>query len=396
MAYHKAKVIYQNLINDISKSSNYKVENVLTSKQDTSIYIGSQKLLNLCSSNYLGLSSDPYSISSSIKFGQSHGFGLSSGRIICGTQDIHKSLEQTLSIFHSTDDSILYSSCYDANSGLFEALLTKEDAIISDSLSHNSIKDGLRLSGAEKFTYSHLNTHNLEEILKKTQGNRLRLIATDSLFSLNGHFAPLPEIVRLGEKYNALIVIDESHATGVIGPTGRGVAEYFGLQDQIDVVNSSLGKAFGGATGGYSTGRRELIETLRQKSRPYIFSNSLAPIFVGACMDLVHHFEENRESLIFKVNKNAQLFREKMKREGFKVLGHEKSHIVNVGIKGGEGVLVEFVERMRMKGVFVAGFLEDDGEGSRIRVQVTAKHSENDIWRAVDAFAEVGKDLGAI
>lgn len=397
MAYAKlGKAIYQNVLTDIRTAGTFKRERIITSPQGMMIRSQNKEVLNFCANNYLGLSNNRRLVDASKHYLDTHGFGLSSVRFICGTQDIHKQLENSIAEFHSTEDAILYSSCFDANAGFFEATLTKEDAIITDALNHASIIDGIRLCAAERHIYRHLDLQHLEECLQKTQEKRLRLIVTDGVFSMDGDFAPLPQIVELGEKYNALIFVDESHATGFIGKTGRGVPEYFGVQDKIDIINSTLGKALGGATGGYTTGRKEIIDLLRQKSRPYLFSNSVAPPIVGAAIEVFKMLSESSE-LPEKLRANTNRFREGMKKAGFNILGHDDSPIAPVMI-GDAKLAAEFADDMLAHGIYVIGFsfpVVPRGM-ARIRVQLSAAHDFDMIDRAVAAFIEVGKAKGVI
>ena len=397
MAYLKFKGLYQNLLVDIKKAGTYKRERIITSRQGVSIDSEGKEVLNFCANNYLGYSGSSEAINPAIEAAKEYGFGLSSGRIICGTQSIHKELERKISEFHSTEDSILYSSCFDANAGIFEALLTKEDVIITDALNHASIIDGIRLCGAERNIYRHLDMAHLEEFLQKTQEKRIRMIVTDGVFSMDGDFAPLPKIVELASKYNALVFVDESHATGFIGPTGRGTPEYFGVQDKIDIINSTLGKAMGGASGGYTTGHKELIDVLRQKSRPYIFSNSLSPMIVGATLGILQEHGRSGQQLLKPFKENIQLFRKRMTEAGFNIIGHKDCPIVPVMI--GDAALANiFAEKMMSKNIYVIGFsfpVVPKGQ-ARIRVQLSARHTTAHINKAVDAFIEIGKETKLI
>lgn len=397
MAYTKFKGIYQTLLDDIRKAGTFKKERIITSRQGTNITSEGKEVLNFCANNYLGFSGSPESINPAIEAAHKYGFGLSSVRFICGTQSIHKDLERKISEFHGTDDAILYSSCFDANAGVFEALLTKEDAVITDALNHASIIDGIRLCGAERHIYKHLDMGHLEECLQKSQSKRVRMIVTDGVFSMDGDFAPLPTIVELAAKYNALVFVDESHATGFIGRTGRGTPEYFGVQDKIDIINSTLGKAMGGASGGYSTGHKELIDVLRQKSRPYLFSNSLSPMIVGATLGIFAELEKSVHTLLGPFSKNIELFRNRMTQAGFKIIGHKDSPIVPVMI-GDAALAGLFAEKMMEKNIYVIGFsfpVVPKGQ-ARIRVQLSARHSEVQVNKAVDAFIEIGKELALI
>ena len=397
MAYIRFKGIYQTLLEDIRKAGTYKNERIITSKQGMTIASGGKEVLNFCANNYLGLSGSQESINPAIEAAKKYGFGLSSVRFICGTQSIHKELEQKISKFHGTEDAIIYSSCFDANAGIFEALLTKEDAVLTDALNHASIIDGIRLCAAERHIYRHLDMAHLEECLQKSQQKRIRMIVTDGVFSMDGDFAPLPEIVDLASKYNALVFVDESHATGFIGATGRGTPEYFGVQDKIDIINSTLGKAMGGASGGYSTGHKELIDVLRQKSRPYLFSNSLSPMIVGATISIFDQLEGSVQGLLPPFKKNIEMFRHKMIEAGFKIIGHKHSPIVPVMI-GDAALANQFAEKMMMHNIFVIGFsfpVVPKGQ-ARIRVQLSARHTPEHINMAVHAFTTIGKELGII
>jgi glycine C-acetyltransferase len=397
MAYARTlKLVVDSVVAEIRQAGTYKVERIISSAQGTHIRSNAQEVLNFCANNYLGLSSDPRIIAACKRALDSHGFGMSSVRFICGTQDIHKQLEQTISAFHSTEDAILYSSCFDANAGIFEALLTAEDAVISDALNHASIIDGIRLCKAERQLYRHLDMQHLEECLQKSQSKRVRLIITDGVFSMDGDFAPLPEICALAEKYNAVIFVDESHATGFIGRTGRGTPEYFGVQDKIDLINSTLGKAMGGASGGYTTGRKEAIELLRQKSRPYLFSNSLAPGIIGATVEAFSIVAESAE-LPSKLLDNSRHFREGMRKAGFKVLGHPDSPIAPVMLEDAR-LAAEFAHDMLSQGIYVIGFsfpVVPKGL-ARIRVQLSAAHTPDQVDQAVNAFIEIGRRRGVI
>ena len=393
MAYSKCKPIYQTLLSEITKAGTFKVERVITSRQGTSIASSNKSVLNFCANNYLGFSGSDIATLSASKAVNQYGFGLSSVRFICGTQDIHKELERKISEFHKTEDAILYSSCFDANAGVFEALLTKEDAVLTDALNHASIIDGIRLCGAERHIYKHLDMSHLEECLQKTQEKRIRMIVTDGVFSMDGDFAPLPAIVELASKYNALVFVDDSHATGFIGKTGRGTPEYFQVEDKIDIINSTLGKAMGGASGGYTTGHKELIDVLRQKSRPYLFSNSLAPMIVSVTLDIFDEISRNSEKYLKPFSNNIRLFRSRMKEAGFNIIGHNDCPIVPVMI-GDAALATLFADKMMTKNIYVIGFsfpVVPKGL-ARIRVQISASHTEEQINQAVDAFIDIGKE----
>ncbi|OMJ70386.1 hypothetical protein SteCoe_31658 [Stentor coeruleus] len=397
MAYPKFKGIYQTLLKDIHNAGTYKKERIISSKQGMNITTEGKEVLNFCANNYLGYSGSDAASNPAIEATKKYGFGLSSGRIICGTQTIHKQLEEKISKFHSTEDAILYSSCFDANAGVFEALLTKEDAVLTDALNHASIIDGIRLCSAERHIYRHLDMAHLEECLQKAQSKRIRMIVTDGVFSMDGDFAPLPKIVELASRYNALVFVDESHATGFIGQTGRGVPEYFGVQDKIDIINSTLGKAMGGASGGYTTGHKELIDVLRQKSRPYVFSNSLAPMIVGATLGILDDLERTGQTLLGPLKRNIHLFRSRMTEAGFNIIGHKDSPIVPVMI-GDAALASMFADKMMTQNIYVIGFsfpVVPKGQ-ARIRVQLSARHTEEQINRAVDAFIAIGKETEII
>lgn len=397
MSYSRiVKPLLSSLLQDIKQAGTLKSERVITSQQQIEVTTNDMKVLNFCANNYLGLSNDPRVIKAAQAALSSHGFGLSSVRFICGTQDIHIALERSISAFHSTESAILYSSCFDANAGFFEALLGKEDAVLTDALNHASIIDGVRLCGAERYIYKHLSMNHLEECLKQAAGSRIRCIVTDGVFSMDGDFAPLPQICELAEKYNALLMVDESHATGFIGRTGRGTPEYFGVQDRVDVVNSTMGKALGGASGGYTTGRQEIIDVLRQKSRPYLFSNSLSPAIIGASLEVFKMLSASAE-LPAKLKSNTNLFRTEMKKLGFNILGYEDSPIVPVMI-GDAKKASEFADDMLGHGIYVVGFsfpVVPKGQ-ARIRVQLSAAHSTEQVERALNAFRTVGKNKGMI
>jgi len=317
-------------------------------------------------------------------------------RFICGTQDIHKQLENKITEFHGTEDTILFPSCFDANGGFFEALLTAEDAIISDALNHASIIDGVRLCKAERHRFEHINMESLEDCLKRTQNKRMRWIATDGVFSMDGDIAPLDKIVELANKYKAYVFVDEAHSTGFIGPNGRGTPEHFGVINEIDIVTSTLGKGMGGASGGYATGRKEIVALLRQKARPYLFSNSLAPAIVGASLKVFDILTKS-PSLKNQLRDNTKQFRTSMKAAGFKISGHDDVAIAPVWL-GDARLASEFAEEMLKEGIYVVGFsypVVPKGE-ARIRVQLSASHTKEQIEKAVNAFINIGKKLGVI
>eukprot|EP01083_Nonionella_stella_P071949 193640_1 len=385
-------------IQSIRDAGTYKNERVITSPQKAEITVegSSNFVLSFCANNYLGLSDHPLLIEAAKKALDTHGLGLSSVRFICGTQDIHKELERKISEFHGTEDAILYASCFDANAGIFESLLTKDDAIISDQLNHASIIDGVRLCKAKRHRYRHADMDDLEQKLKEAQDSRFRMIATDGVFSMDGSIAPLDKICDLAEKYDAEVFIDECHATGFFGATGRGTPEYHSVTGRIGLINSTLGKALGGATGGYTTGRREYIELLRQKSRPYLFSNAVAPPVVGAAIKTFDMLTESSE-LVEKLCGLTICFREKMSAAGFTLRGAREHPIVPVML-GDAKLASDFADAMLKEGIYVIGFsypVVPMGE-ARIRVQISACHSEEQVDKCANAFMKVGKSLGVI
>ena len=356
---------------------------------------GGQEVLNFCANNYLGLADNEEVIAAAHKALDDHGFGLASVRFICGTQDLHKQLEQTISGFFGTDDTILYTSCFDANGGLFETLLGPEDAVISDALNHASIIDGIRLCKAQRHRYPNSDMQALEDALQKTRDCRTRLIATDGAFSMDGYIARLDEITALAKKYDALVMVDDSHATGFLGPTGRGSAEHHGVMDRIDIFTSTLGKALGGGSGGFTTGRQEIIDLLRQRSRPYLFSNTLPPPLVAAGIK-VFEMLSSTTALRDRLEENTRYFRAAMTKAGFDIKPGEHP-IVPVMLYDAP-LAQEFAARLLEQGIYVIGFfypVVPQGE-ARIRVQVSAAHEKEHLDRAVAAFTGVGKDLGVL
>ncbi|CAH3045383.1 unnamed protein product [Porites lobata] len=384
-------------INDIKQAGTWKDERVIFTRQASEIgVIGrNDKLLNFCANNYLGLSSHPEVIEAAKNALEKYGNGLSSVRFICGTQDIHKELEEKISRFHEREDAILYACCFDANAGLFEVLLGPDDAVLSDELNHASIIDGIRLCKAKKFKYKNKDMADLEEKLKEAEGARLKLIVTDGVFSMDGKVAPLNGICDLAEKYGALTFIDECHATGFLGETGRGTEDYLNCKGRVDIINSTLGKALGGSAGGYTTGPKQLIQMLRQKSRPYLFSNTLPPAVVGGAIK-VFDLLMNGSDLIKKVQENTTLFRSRMTAAGFDVIGD--GHPITPVMLGDARLAVEFADEMLERGIYVIGFtfpVVPQGK-ARIRVQISAAHSTEEIERCVEAFIDVGKKKGVI
>ena len=394
--YGKIKTDLQNTLEELKQQGLYKTERIITSSQSSKITVGDGKeVLNFCANNYLGLANHPEVIKAAQDIMNDWGFGLSSVRFICGTQQIHKELEQKVSEFLGTEDTILYCAAFDANGGVFEPLLGEDSAIISDELNHASIIDGVRLCKAQRFRYKHANMEELEQCLKDSQNLKYRLIVTDGVFSMDGDIAPLPKIVELAEKYDALVMVDDSHATGYIGKTGRGTAEYYGLLGKIDIITTTFGKAMGGGNGGCTSGRKEIIEMLRQRSRPYLFSNTLAPATVGATLKVIDMLSSGSE-LPAKTMANAVHFRTKMEAAGFDLVKGNTA-IVPVMIYDAP-LAVKFADELLKEGVYVIGFVfpvVPKGK-ARIRVQLSAAHTPGQIDKAVDAFIRVGKNLGLI
>ncbi len=382
-------------LEDLIKAGLYKKERHIASPQRARIMVNGAEVLNLCANNYLGLADNPDIIEAAKAGLDARGFGMASVRFICGTQDIHSELEEKISAFLGTEDTILYSSCFDANGGLFEALLGPGDAIISDALNHASIIDGIRLCRASRYRYAHADMKELEERLKEAQGANIRMIATDGVFSMDGDLARLDEICALAEKYDALVMVDDSHATGFVGPTGRGTPEYFHVQDRVDIITSTLGKAMGGASGGFTTGRADMISMLRQRSRPYLFSNSVAPPIVSAAIKTLELLEDTGEARE-KLRSNTKLFREEIVKLGFTIKPGD--HPI-IPVMLGDAVLAQnMAAGLLEEGVYVTGFLYPvvpKGE-ARIRVQMSAVHSESDLRFALEKFAKVGRELGAL
>ncbi len=382
-------------VEEIKTSGLYKVERVIESPQGAEIISGGKKVLNFCANNYLGLSSHPKVIEAAHKAIDSHGYGMSSVRFICGTQDIHKELEEKISKFLGTEDTILYAAAFDANGGVFEPLFNDEDAIISDALNHASIIDGVRLCKAQRFRYEHNNMDDLETKLREAAGCRSRIIVTDGSFSMDGTIAQLDKIVALAEKYDAVIMIDECHSSGFLGKTGRGTHEYRGVMGKIDIITGTLGKALGGASGGFTSGSKEVIDMLRQKSRPYLFSNTLAPSIVGASIAVLDMLTETTE-LRDKLEFNTKYFREKMTAAGFDI--KQGDHPI-VPIMLYDAVLAQkFAARLLEEGIYVIGFffpVVPKGQ-ARIRVQLSAAHEQAHLDKAIAAFTKVGKELGVL
>jgi glycine C-acetyltransferase len=390
-----ARSVYAQALADIRASGLYKDERVIETPQGASVRTGGREVLNFCANNYLGLSSHPSVVEAAHEALDARGFGLSSVRFICGTQDIHKQLEGAVSRFFGTDDAILYSSCFDANGGLFETLLGDEDVVISDALNHASIIDGIRLCKAERHRYANGDMSELEEALRRTQGKRLRLIATDGVFSMDGYLAKLDTICELADKYRAMVMVDDSHATGFMGKTGRGTPEECGVLHRVDVITSTLGKALGGAAGGFTTGRKEIIDLLRQRSRPYLFSNTVAPAIVGASI-AVFELLEREPALRLRLLDNTQRFRAAMTALGFTI--RPGIHPIVPIMLGDAKLAADIARAMLDEGVYVVGFsypVVPKGE-ARIRVQLSAAHSPADVERAIEGFAKVGRQFGVI
>ena len=395
--YTDFKEHLQSELQAIKDAGLYKNERIITSPQKADITVegADGDVLNFCANNYLGLSDNQRLIDAAKHAMDTHGYGMSSVRFICGTQDLHKALEKAISDYFHTEDTILYAACFDANGGLFEPLLTEEDAIISDALNHASIIDGVRLCKAKRYRYANANMAELEERLREAQAQRFRIIATDGVFSMDGNVAPMDKICELAEKYNALVMVDESHSAGVVGPTGRGVAEKFGLYGKIDIFTGTLGKSFGGAMGGFTTGRKEIIDMLRQRSRPYLFSNSVAPAIVGASLEMFKMLGES-DDLHTRLMENVEYFRTRMIDAGFDIKPTQ-SAICAVMLYDAK-LSQDFAAAMQKEGIYVTGFyypVVPKGQ-ARIRVQLSAGHSRADLDKAIAAFVKVGKSLGVI
>lgn len=384
------------VLDEIKLSGLYKEERVLVSPQGAKITLNTgQKVLNFCSNNYLGLSDNEEIIKAVKETLDTHGYGMSSVRFICGTTDLHKKLESMVSRFFQTEDTILYAACFDANGGLFEPLLTEEDAIISDKLNHASIIDGVRLCKAVRYRYENADMDDLADKLKQAQSQRFRIVVTDGVFSMDGNVAPLRKIVELAHLYNALVMVDESHSAGVVGGSGRGVTELYGIMGQVEVITGTLGKAFGGAIGGFTTGKREIIELLRQRSRPYLFSNSIPPIIAAAGIKVMEMMMSTN-TLQDKLHTNAEYFISRMSNLGFDIKP-TKSAICAVMLYDAK-LSQEFAARLLDEGIYVTGFyypVVPKGE-ARIRVQVSAAHEREDLDKAIDTFAVIGRSLKVI
>ena len=391
--YQNFKSFLQNELDNIEKAGLYKNERIIVSPQGALIRVADGKeVLNFCANNYLGLSNHPALKDAAKKALDTHGYGVSSVRFICGTQDIHKQLEASIARFFGMEDSILYAACFDANGGVFEPLLNEEDAIISDALNHASIIDGVRLCKAQRYRYANADMDDLENQLKTAQAQRFRLIVTDGVFSMDGNVAPLDKIYALAEKYNAMVMVDESHSAGVVGATGRGVTERFDLRGKVEIITGTLGKAFGGAIGGFTTGKKEIVDLLRQRSRPYLFSNSIPPMVAAAGIKMFEMMDESNE-LQIKLHKNTAYFVERMKAAGFDIKPTE-SAICAVMLYDAK-LSQEMAARLLDEGIYVIGFYFPvvPKDQARIRVQISAAHETEQLDKCIQAFTKVGKEL---
>ena len=394
--YGKMKQHLRAELDSLGEAGLYKRERVIVSPQSAAIGVaGGKEVINFCANNYLGLSDHPRLIEAAKRAMDSRGYGMSSVRFICGTQDIHKQLEGAIADYFGTEDTILYAACFDANGGVFEPLLDERDAIISDALNHASIIDGVRLCKAVRYRYANADMDELERCLKLAQAQRFRVIVTDGVFSMDGNVAPMDRICALAERYDALVMVDECHSAGVVGPTGRGVTELFGLRGRVDIITGTLGKAFGGAIGGFTTGRREIVEMLRQRSRPYLFSNSLPPAVVGAGIEVFRMLSES-DALHDRLTVNVERFRGRMLAAGFDIKPTQ-SAICAVMLYDAK-LSQDFAARLLDEGIYVTGFYYPvvPKDQARIRVQVSAGHTEQELDRRVDAFVKVGRELGVL
>lgn len=393
--YGKIKEHLSEKLAELKSVGLYKEERIIESAQGAVIYVNGKEVLNFCANNYLGLSNHPRLIDGAKTMMDRRGFGMSSVRFICGTQDVHKELESAVSEYFKTDDTILYAACFDANGGLFGSFLTEEDAIISDALNHASIIDGVRLCKAQRYRYANADMEELEKCLQEAQSQRFRIICTDGVFSMDGNVAPVDKICDLAERYDALVMVDESHSAGVVGETGHGVSELCNTYGRVDIYTGTLGKSFGGALGGFTTGRQEIIDILRQSSRPYLFSNSLAPSIIGASLEVFKMLKEDN-SIHDKLVENVNYFRDKMLAAGFDIKPTQ-SAICAVMLYDAP-LSQKYASRLQDEGIYVTGFyypVVPKGE-ARIRVQLSAAHNREHLDKAINAFIKVGKDLGVI
>lgn len=393
--YGKIQEHLSNTLAEIREAGLYKEERFIESPQRAAIQVNGQEVLNFCANNYLGLSDNPRLIEGAKQMMDKRGFGMSSVRFICGSQDIHKQLEAAISDYFKTEDTILYAACFDANGGVFEPLFTDEDAIISDALNHASIIDGVRLCKAKRYRYANADMADLERCLQEAQAQRFRIVVTDGVFSMDGNVAPMDKICDLAEKYDALVMVDESHSAGVVGATGHGVSEFFNTYGRVDIYTGTLGKAFGGALGGFTTGRKEIIDLLRQRSRPYLFSNSLAPCIIGASLEVFNMLKESNE-LHDRLVENVNYFRDKMMAAGFDIKPTQ-SAICAVMLYDAKLSQV-YAAKMQEEGIYVTGFyypVVPKGQ-ARIRVQLSAGHTREQLDKCIAAFIKVGKELGVL
>ncbi|MBR1711880.1 MAG: glycine C-acetyltransferase [Alloprevotella sp.] len=393
--YGKFQQHLQQELQEIKDAGLYKQERFIEGQQQAAIQVAGKEVLNFCANNYLGLSNHPRLIQAAKDMMDRRGYGMSSVRFICGTQDVHKELEAAISDYFHTEDTILYAACFDANGGLFEPLLTKDDAIISDALNHASIIDGVRLCKAVRYRYNNADMADLERCLQEAQAQRFRIICTDGVFSMDGNVAPMDKICDLAEKYDALVMVDESHSAGVVGRTGHGVSEFFGTYDRVDIYTGTLGKAFGGAMGGFTTGKKEIIDLLRQRSRPYLFSNSVAPAIVGAALETFKILKESNE-LHDRLVENVEYFRDKMMAAGFDIKPTQ-SAICAVMLYDAP-LSQQYAAALQEEGIYVTGFyypVVPKGQ-ARIRVQLSAGHTREQLDKCIAAFIKVGKDLGVL
>ena len=393
--YGKMKEHLSQTLAEIREAGLYKEERLIESPQRAAIQVKGHEVLNFCANNYLGLSDHPRLIEASKRMMDRRGFGMSSVRFICGTQDIHKELEAAISEYFKTEDTILYAACFDANGGVFEPLFTEEDAIISDALNHASIIDGVRLCKAKRYRYANADMQELEKCLQEAQAQRFRIIVTDGVFSMDGNVAPIDKICDLAEKYDALVMVDESHSAGVVGKTGHGVSEFYNTYGRVDIYTGTLGKSFGGALGGFTTGRKEIIDLLRQRSRPYLFSNSLAPAIIGASLEVFRMLKESNE-IHDRLVENVEYFRTKMMAAGFDIKPTQ-SAICAVMLYDAKLSQV-YAAKMQEEGIYVTGFyypVVPKGQ-ARIRVQISAGHNREQLDKCIQAFIKVGKELGIL
>ena len=393
--YGKFQEHLQQELKDIKEAGLYKSERLIEGPQQAAIQVKGQEVLNFCANNYLGLANNPRLIQAAKDMMDRRGYGMSSVRFICGTQDVHKEVEEAISKFFKTEDTILYAACFDANGGVFEPLLTADDAIISDALNHASIIDGVRLCKAKRYRYANADMEDLERQLQAAQEQRFRIIVTDGVFSMDGNVAPIDKICDLAEKYDALVMVDESHSAGVVGPTGRGVSEFFNTYGRVDIYTGTLGKAFGGAMGGFTTGRKEIIDMLRQRSRPYLFSNSVAPAIVGAALETFKILDESNE-IHDKLVENVNYFRDKMIAAGFDIKPTQ-SAICAVMLYDAKLSQV-YAAKLQEEGIYVTGFYYPvvPKDQARIRVQISAGHEREHLDKCIAAFIKVGKELGVL